>query len=96
MSALARGTQRWLFDHLPSRINRLVGMGEAQADQEQVHRGKLYNVPSDPLIGQPKVEFPQMPHRISILLVLPPYPLTLYAKATLETVIILVQKPIIG
>ena len=59
----------------------------------QVHTVKKYDVPSRAQISQPKVEFPQMAH--GILLVLPPSPLTDCAKATLETVISLLQEAVI-
>ena len=45
-------------------------------------KGTSSDTPSDALISQPKMEFPQMAHRV--LLVLPPDSLTDVAKAALK------------
>jgi hypothetical protein len=62
-------------------------------EPQEVHKHRIYNAPSDAPISQPKVEFPQMAHRI--LLVLPRDSLTHCAKAALETILDLLQKSII-
>ena len=53
----------------------------------------IYDVPSGALISEPKVKFPEMAHRI--LLVLPPDPLAIPAKATLKPILGHLQKAVI-
>ena len=53
----------------------------------------IHDVPSGALIGQPKMEFPKMAHRI--LLVPPPDPLANCAKAALKPILGHLQKTII-
>ena len=58
-----------------------------------VHQGTIYDVPSGALISQSKVEFPEMAHRI--LLVLPPDPLANCAKAALKPILGHLQETIV-
>ena len=53
----------------------------------------IHDVPSGALISQPKVEFPEMAHRI--LLVPPPDPLANCAEAALKPILGHLQKTII-
>ena len=53
----------------------------------------IHDVPSGAFISQPKVEFPEMAHRI--LLVSPRDPLAIRAKATLIPILCHLQKTVI-
>ena len=53
----------------------------------------IHDVPSGALISQPKVEFPEMAHRI--FLVLPPDPLANCAKAALKPILFRLQETIV-
>ena len=53
----------------------------------------IRDAPSDALISQPKVEFPEMAH--CVLFVLPPDPLANFAKAALKPTLCYLQKSMI-
>ena len=62
-------------------------------EPRKVHQGMIHDAPCDALISQPKVEFPEMAHRV--LFILPPDPLANCAKAALKPTLCHLQKPII-
>ena len=62
-------------------------------EPRKVNQGTICDTPSDALISQPKVEFPEMAH--CVFFVLPPDPLSNCAKAALKPTLIHLQKPII-
>ena len=62
-------------------------------EPRKVHQGMIQDAPSGALISQPKVEFPEMAHRV--LFILPPDPLSNCAKAALKPTLSYLQKSMI-